>query len=83
MMQRMNPRDGLAQIRDALDLYHVLKTPRCLGAASLRAGCTYRGVCRISGEHDRVAAADGAAIDNRGVDADVHCVVLCRRPQDS
>jgi hypothetical protein len=32
MMQRINPRDGLARIRDALDLYHVLKTPRCLGA---------------------------------------------------
>ena len=82
MMQRMNPRDGLARIRDALDLYHVLKTPRCLGAAS---PCRLHvpGVSRISGEHDRVAAADGAAIDNRGVDADVHCVVLSSRPQNS
>jgi hypothetical protein len=26
MMQRMNPRDGLARIRDALGLYYVLKT---------------------------------------------------------
>jgi len=36
----------------------------------------------ISGEHDRVAAADGPAIDNRGVDADVYCVVLSGRPED-
>jgi len=34
----MNPRDGLAQIRDALDLYHVLKTLRCLGDASICPG---------------------------------------------
>ena len=33
-----------------------------------------------SGEHDRVAAADGPAIDNRGVNADVHCVVSSSRP---
>ena len=36
-----------------------------------------------SGEHDRVAAADGPAIDNRGVDADVYCVVLSGRAEDS
>jgi hypothetical protein len=83
MMQRINPRDGLAQIRDALDLHHVLKTPRCLGALlSVQAGA-YREVSRISGEHDRVAAVDGPAIDHRGVNADVHCVVLSSRPQNS
>jgi len=83
MMQRMNPRDGLTRIRDALDLYHVLKTPRCLGAfLSVQAGA-YRAVNPISGEHDRVAAADGPAIDNRGVDADVYCVVLGGRAEDS
>ena len=37
----------------------------------------------ISGEHDRVAAADGSAVDNRGVNADVHGVVLSSRPEDS
>ena len=36
-----------------------------------------------SGKHDRVAAADGPALDNRGVNADVHCVVLSSRPQNS
>ena len=81
-MKRMNPRDGLARIRDALDLYHVVKTPRGDWALLLSAQA-YREVSRISGEHDRVAAADGPAIDNRGVDADVHCVVLSSRPQDS
>jgi hypothetical protein len=33
-----------------------------------------------SGQHDRVASADGPAIDNRGVDADVHSIVLSGRP---
>jgi hypothetical protein len=42
-----------------------------------------RRVNPISGEHNRVAAADGAAIDNRGVDTDVHCVVLSSRAEDS
>jgi hypothetical protein len=37
----------------------------------------------ISGKHDRVAAADGPAVDNRGVNADVHGVVLSSRPEDS
>ena len=80
-MKRMNPRDGLAQIRDALDLYHVLKTPPVFGRcfSPSRPERTARS-SRISGEHDRVAAADGPAIDNRGVDADVHCVVLSSRP---
>jgi hypothetical protein len=32
-----------------------------------------------SGKHDRVAAADSSAIDDRGVNADVHCVVLSSR----
>jgi hypothetical protein len=36
-----------------------------------------------SGEHDRVAAADGPAVDNRGVNADVYCVLLSSGPQDS
>ena len=35
------------------------------------------------GQHDSVAAADGSAIDYRGVDADVYCVVLSGRPEDS
>jgi hypothetical protein len=35
-----------------------------------------------SDEHDPVAAADGPAIDDRGVDADVHSVVLSGRPED-
>jgi hypothetical protein len=29
-----------------------------------------------SGEHDPVAAADGPAFDNRGVNADVHSIVF-------
>jgi hypothetical protein len=37
----------------------------------------------ISWKYDRVAAADGPAIDNRGVDADVYCVVLSSRAEDS
>jgi hypothetical protein len=32
-----------------------------------------------SGEHDRVAAADHSAVDNRGVNADVYSVVLSSR----
>ena len=42
-----------------------------------------RRVNPISGKHDRVAAADGSAVDNRGVDADVYCVVLSSRAEDS
>jgi hypothetical protein len=41
------------------------------------------GVNPSSGKHDRVAAADGPAVDNRGVNADVHCVVLSSRAEDS
>jgi hypothetical protein len=84
MMQRMNPRDGLAQIRDALDLYHVLKTPPVFWALllSVQAGAC-PGVSRISGEHDRVPAADGPAVDHRGVNADVYSVVLSSSPEDS
>jgi hypothetical protein len=37
----------------------------------------------ISCKHDRVAAADGPAAGNRGVNADVHCVVLSSRAEDS
>jgi superfamily II DNA or RNA helicase len=36
-----------------------------------------------SGESDRVAAADGAATEHRGVHADVHRIVLGSRPEDS
>ena len=36
-----------------------------------------------SGEHDWVTAANGSAVDNRGVNADVHCVVLSSRAEDS
>ena len=73
----------MAQIRDALDLYHVLKTRGVWALLlSVQAGA-YREVSRISGEHDRVAAADGSAIDNRGVNADVYCVVLSGRAEDS
>jgi hypothetical protein len=39
-----------------------------------------RRVNPSSGEHDRVAAADGPAIDHRGVDADVYSIVLSGRP---
>jgi hypothetical protein len=42
-----------------------------------------RRVNPISGEHYRITAADGPAIDNRGVNADVHCVVLGSRAEDS
>ena len=42
-----------------------------------------RRVNPISGEHDRIAAADGPAIDNRGVNADIHCIVLSSRAEDS
>jgi hypothetical protein len=35
------------------------------------------------GKHDSVAAADGPAADNRGVNADVYCVVLSSRAEDS
>ena len=52
-------------------------------AARSRAVGTGGGSNANSGEQDRVAAADGPAIDNRGVDADVHSVVLSGRPQDS
>jgi hypothetical protein len=58
------------------------KAARCSRAASNRPR-QGRRINPSSGEHDRVAAADGPAIDNRGVDADVHSVVLSGRPEDS
>jgi hypothetical protein len=36
-----------------------------------------------SGEHHRITTADRPAVDNRGVDADVYCVVLSSRAEDS
>jgi hypothetical protein len=42
-----------------------------------------RRVNPSSGEHHRIAAADGSAADNRGVNADVYCVVLSSGPQDA
>ena len=56
-----------------------------IGKAQLRPPGRGKGrqVNPISGEHDRVAAAYGPAIDNRGVNADVDCVVLGSRAEDS
>src|SRR5215212_12109194 len=36
-----------------------------------------------SGEHDRVAAADGPGIDHGSVNANVHSVVLSSGPEDA
>jgi hypothetical protein len=55
-------------------------------ACALDKDGTGEGMGRVnphSGEHDRVAAADGPAADNRGVNADVYCVVLSSRAEDS
>ena len=80
MMQRMNLRIGA--IRDTLDVPR-LKTPvGVLGAASRRPRRSKPRECS-SGEHDRVAAADGPTIDHRGVDADVYCVMLSSGAEDS
>jgi hypothetical protein len=38
-----------------------------------------RRVSPSSGEHHRITPAEGSAADNRGVNADVHCVVLSSR----
>jgi hypothetical protein len=58
------------------------KAATCWSAASngSRQG---RRVNPSSGQHDRVAAAIAPAIDHRGLDADVHSVVLSGRMEDS
>jgi hypothetical protein len=57
------------------------------GAASAHGGSPAGAGCAASPEDsrqtDRVAAADRAAMDDRGVDADVHPIVLGSSPEDS
>src|SRR5215218_7420713 len=75
---RAPSRRGLGRCTHLPDAAHSSRARR--GRHRRRHG---RRVNPVSGEHDRVAAADGAAIDNRGVNADVHFVVLSSRAEDS
>jgi len=76
---------GLSSLRPSLNALRQLISwkPATFWKASDSRPRQGRRVNPSSGEHDRVAAADGAAIDHRGVHADVHCVVLSSRAKDA
>jgi len=81
------PEDGLAEVRDGLDLYHSLKTPPVFSPLLLNVQASRKALRQLifwkpatfwkaadrrlrhgrrvdpnSGEHDRVAAADGRSV---------------------
>ena len=71
-------RRGTSPASDLMEGRDVLEEPLLTGWP--RQG---RRANPSTGQQDSVAAADGSAIDYRGVDADVYCVVLSGRPEDS
>jgi hypothetical protein len=57
----------------------IFGSPRRSGKPLMADRGKGRRVNPNSGKHDSIAAADGPAVDHRGVNADVHCVVLSSR----